>query len=86
MSMPLAYPSTLDHRPPDALSGMVDVLRGGALEPDARALLRKKSKLKQKLLASVQFQRDALRIFLSQAGPQFDPVLLKLSITFQIRR
>src|SRR6188508_2342215 len=38
LSKPLAYPSTLDHRPPDALSGMVDVLRGGALEPEPRAL------------------------------------------------
>jgi len=36
LSKPLAYPSTLDHRPPDALSGMVDVLRGGALEPEPR--------------------------------------------------
>jgi hypothetical protein len=37
LSKPLAYPSTLDHRPPDAQSGMVAVLRGGALEPEPRA-------------------------------------------------
>ena len=41
LSKPLAYPSTLDHRPPDALSGMDDVLRGGALEPEPRARRRK---------------------------------------------
>ena len=41
LSKPLAYPSTLDHRPPDALSGLDDVLRGGALEPESRARVRK---------------------------------------------
>jgi hypothetical protein len=41
LSKPLAYPSTLDHRPPDALSGMDDVLRGGALEPEPRARCQK---------------------------------------------
>jgi len=40
LSKPLAYPSTLDHRPPDALSEMVGVLRGGALEPESRARFR----------------------------------------------
>jgi hypothetical protein len=30
----------------------------------------------------VYFQRTALKVFLSQAGPQFDLELFKLSITF----
>jgi hypothetical protein len=34
-SKPLAYPSTLDRRPPDAHSRADIVLRGGALEPDS---------------------------------------------------
>ena len=45
-SKPLAYPSTLDRRPRVA----VDVLRGGALEPEPRALVGKKSKLKHTLI------------------------------------
>jgi hypothetical protein len=40
-SMPLAYPSTLDRRPPVALSATVVVLRGGALEPDAQVRIGK---------------------------------------------
>jgi hypothetical protein len=39
-SEPLAYPSTLDHRPPDALPDD-GLLRGGALEPEPRARFRK---------------------------------------------
>jgi hypothetical protein len=37
-SMPLAHPSTLDRRPPADRARMVAVLRGGALEPDSRAV------------------------------------------------
>lgn len=39
-SMPLAYPSTLDHRLLVARNSAVDVLRGGALEPEPLALSR----------------------------------------------
>ena len=37
-SKPLTHPSTLDRRPPAALARVVAVLRGGALEPDPRAV------------------------------------------------
>jgi hypothetical protein len=36
LSKPLAYPSTLDRRPPAARVTAVAVLRGGALEPGPR--------------------------------------------------
>src|SRR5262249_49701872 len=41
-SMPLAYSSTLDRRPPGALAATVAVLRGGALEPEPRAVSEKR--------------------------------------------
>ena len=41
MSMPLAYPSTLDRRSPFAHTAAVVVLRGGALEPDAQVRIGK---------------------------------------------
>jgi hypothetical protein len=37
---------------------------------------------KHTLIASVYFRRVALRVFLSQAGPQLDLEFFKLSITF----
>ena len=39
-SMPLAHPSTLDRRLPADRARMVAVLRGGALEPDPRTVLK----------------------------------------------
>jgi len=42
LSMPLAYPSTLDRRPPVARRAVIAVLRGGALEPEPRDSPRKK--------------------------------------------
>ena len=76
-SMPLAYPSTLDHRLPLRKTAAVDVLRGGALEPAPHVLLLEKGRLKQTLIASLHFQRAALRVFLSQAGPRFDLELVQ---------
>src|SRR5690349_14671683 len=53
LSMPLAYPSTLDHRPLVAHGAVVGVLRGGALEPEPQTLLLENRRLKQTLIASV---------------------------------
>ena len=74
--MPLAYPSTLDHRLPDAQSGMDDVLRGGALEPEPRVAVRN-SQAKARANSQRKFQAGAQRVFLSQAGPRFDLELLQ---------
>ena len=76
-SMPLAYSSTLDRRPPVAHSATVAVLRGGALEPEPRHVRGEKSKLKHTLIDSVLFRHDTQRVFLSQAGPRFGLALLQ---------
>src|SRR6266540_1349702 len=44
---------------------VVDVLRGGALEPEPRALSLEKRRLKQTLIASVYFQHNAEGLSLS---------------------
>jgi len=62
LSMPLAYPSTLDRRPLQAVA----VLRGGVLEPEPQSLLWKKRRQKQTLIANVYFQaRSAKGLSLS---------------------
>jgi hypothetical protein len=70
LSMPLAYPSTLDRAATGCASAMMVVLRGGALEPD-RASLPGNRQAKAHAISRRDFQADAQRIFLSQAGPQF---------------
>ena len=60
-----------------AHAAVVAVLRGGALEPEPRALFWEIRMLKQTLIASVNFQREAPRVFLSQAGPRFDLELVQ---------
>ena len=75
-SMPLAYPSTLDRRPPAAHTRADVVLRGGALEPGASTLLGK-SQAKAHAYSSALFPGAMLRAFLSQAGPRFELDLLQ---------
>jgi hypothetical protein len=57
MSMPLAYPSTLDRRP-RACTSAGRRRRGGALEPESRALLRN-VQAKAQANAKAQFQHRA---------------------------
>jgi hypothetical protein len=71
-SMPLAYPSTLDQRPPVVHHPEEAVLRGGALEPEPRAQSEKNRMLKHTLIHQRYLKRQAPRAFLSQAGPRFD--------------
>src|SRR5437868_14139065 len=84
LSMPLAYPSTLDRAATGCARAMMVVLRGGALEPDPYAFLGKPH-AKAHAISQRDFQADAQRIFLSQAGPQFLRWLLKLGITLLSR-
>ena len=82
LSMPLAYPSTLD-RASCWLQPAGVVLRGGALEPEHRPLLRKrqaKANVIQRL-----FNPAAPRVFLSQAGPRFDLELAHLGHHLRFR-
>ncbi len=72
----LAYPSTLDRRPPAAHTRADVVLRGGALEPGASTLLGK-SQAKAHAYSSALFPSAMLRAFLSQAGPRFELDLLQ---------
>ena len=62
-------------------SAAAGVLRGGALEPRASCLRVKNGRLKRKCILRAQFFARAPRVFLSQAGPRIDLVLLKLGIT-----
>jgi hypothetical protein len=68
LSMPLAYPSTLDHRPPIAQirNGRRPTWRGvGARAQDA---LLEKGKLKRTLIASAYFGRATPRSFSLRRG------------------
>jgi hypothetical protein len=76
-SMPLAYPSTLDHRP--LVAHMLQWSPSYVEElwsPSSYAAMENR-RLKPTLIASVHFRRAALRVFLSQAGPRFDLVLVQ---------
>ena len=84
-SMPLAYPSTLDRRPPlrsRRSPSYVEELWSPSLAHQRWEMRR----LKHTLIASAFPARIAPRVFLSQAGPRFDLALFKLSITFGLRR
>src|SRR5438552_18212553 len=81
---PALRPWIADHRL--RTSAVVAVLRGGALEPEPQVLLLETCRLKQTLIASVYFQRTAPRIFLSQAGPQFDLALVQAEHHLLFRR
>ena len=76
-SMPLAYPSTLDRRPLAAhlRSGRRPTWRSFGARASFAVLENRR--LKHTLIASVHFQRTALRVFLSQAGPRFDLELVQ---------
>ena len=76
LSKPLAYPSTLDHRPPGALSAAIAVLRGGALEPESRAR-HGNSQAKAEAKHRCSFHPPCGGVFLPQAGPRFGLVLLQ---------
>ena len=82
--MPLANPSTLDRRPSDARP--IDrrpTWRGFGAR--ASFALRKSRTLKHTRNSERDFQRRAPRVFLSQAGPQFELELLKLGIVLRTR-
>jgi hypothetical protein len=75
-SMPLAYPSTLDRRPvAHVRDGRRPTWRGVGARASARR--GKKCRLKHTLISSVLFQRNAQRVFLSQAGPRFGLAVLQ---------
>jgi len=76
LSKPLAYPSTLDRRPPGALSAAIAVLRGGALEPESRAR-HGNSQAKAEAKHRCSFHPPCGGVFLPQAGPRFGLVLLQ---------
>jgi hypothetical protein len=79
--MPLAYPSSLDRRPPVAhIRKRSPSYVEGLWSPSLARRLEKR-RLKLTLIASVPFQRAAPRVFLSQAGPRFVLERFKLSIT-----
>jgi hypothetical protein len=68
LSMPLAYPSTLDHRPPIAQirNGRRPTWRSFGAR--ARQLRKEKCRLKQTLIASVHFQQTTPRSFSLRRG------------------
>jgi len=80
LSKPLAYPSTLDHRPPDALSGRSTSYVEELWSPSL-AHVPEIGRQKPKPNTSVHFFLRARGVFLPQAGPRFDLVHFKLSIT-----
>ena len=73
-SEPLAHPSTLDRRPPAARARVVAVLRGGALEPDPRAVPKNCSANGTPICNAIDTRTR--RAFLSRAGPRSVLVLL----------
>lgn len=86
LSMPLAYPSTLDRRPLVAHvpSGRRPTWRSFGARASAGGW--KIHRQKHTLIASVNFQRTALRVFLSQAGPRFDLELVQAEHHLWFRR
>jgi hypothetical protein len=85
-SKPLAYPSTLDQRPP--LAHVRECRRPtwrsfGARFPDLRSSNRT---LKPTLISSAVFYAEAPRSFLSQAGPRFDLELVQVEHHLGFRR
>src|SRR6266508_3291379 len=68
------------------MCAVVAVLRVGALEPEPHTLILENRRLKRRLIASVYFQRAALRVFLSQAGPRFDLELVQAEHHLLVRR
>jgi len=80
-SKPLAYPSTLDRRPPVALCAAVAVLRGGVLEPEPHTRAEN-GRLKPTQIPSVHFPaHDAEGLSLSGGASISTYRLFKLSIT-----
>jgi hypothetical protein len=71
-SMPLAYPSTLDLRPPAALPDVTPSYVEEFWSPSLGAFLEK-AHAKADANSSICFQRNAQRVFLSQAGPRIGP-------------
>jgi hypothetical protein len=80
-SMPLAYPSTLDHRP--LVAHMLQWSPSYVEELWSRPSYAVLGKLHAKADANYQreFPARSAEVFLSQAGPRFDLDLFKLSIT-----
>jgi hypothetical protein len=85
LSMPLAYPSTLDRRPPMAH------IRNGR-RPTWRSFGARSShsagnwQAKAHAYCQRLFPARSAEIFLSRAGPQLDLECFTLSITFWFRR
>ena len=65
-SKPLAHPSTLDRRPPAARAQVVTVLRGGALEPDPRAVRKIAAQIEQ--ISATQLIRERVEPFSLERG------------------
>jgi hypothetical protein len=76
-SMPLAYPSTLDHRSPLAhdLRWSTSYVEG-RWSPSLGAVSGK-AQAKANAIASVHFRCTTPKVFLSQAGPRFDLELVQ---------
>jgi len=80
-SKPLAYPSTLDRRPPVALCAAVAVLRGGVLEPEPHTRAEN-GRLKPTQIPSVHFPADDAEGLSLSGGASISTYrLFKLSIT-----
>jgi len=77
LSMPLAYPSTLDRRPRIAQirNGRRPTWRGVGAR--AQEVLSEKGRQKRTLNASALFTASNAEVFLSQAGPRFDLELVQ---------
>ena len=83
--MPLAYPSTLDRRPPVAHFAWSPSYVEELWSPSLNAV---SEKLHAKADANSKraFQRTTLRVFLSQAGPRFDLELVQAEHHLWFRR
>ena len=83
MSMPLAYPSTLDRRPQACTSaGAASSWRGfGA---GASGISEKSARNSRRECVGAISSAECRGVFLSQAGPRFELELFKLSITFLV--
>ena len=84
-SMPLAYPSTLDRRPPVAHFAWSPSYVEELWSPSLNAV---SEKLHAKADANSKraFQRTTPRVFLSQAGPRFDLELVQAEHHLWLRR
>jgi hypothetical protein len=76
-SMPLAYPSTLDRRPLVAQIHERSSSYAEELWSPSLGRCPENRRLKHTLIYQRNFQRQAPRVLLSQAGPRFDLELVQ---------